>query len=51
MHIYMDANATDAVVLRSSLIMQQKVQKQNAVLMLWTSDKRLYRAAQQEGVL
>lgn len=43
-------NATDAVVLRSCLNLQQLLQGQGHRLIFWTCDKRLVRAAQQEGV-
>jgi predicted nucleic acid-binding protein len=43
-------NATDAVILRSALNLQQVLQEAGDELMLWTSDKRLVRAAQGEGL-
>jgi predicted nucleic acid-binding protein len=43
-------NATDAVILRSALDLQQVLQEAGDKLMLWTSDKRLVRAAQREGI-
>ncbi|NJN68476.1 MAG: type II toxin-antitoxin system VapC family toxin [Chloroflexaceae bacterium] len=43
-------NATDAVVLRSVLTIQQALRGIDDILLLWTSDKRLYRAAHQEGI-
>ena len=44
-------NATDAVVLRSALNLQRLLQASGDKLTLWTSDKRLTRAAQYEGLL
>jgi len=43
-------NATDAVILRSVLNLQQALQSADGELMLWSSDKRLVRAAQAEGI-
>ena len=43
-------NATDAIILRSCLNLQQVLQNQENRLVLWSCDKRLIRAAQQEGV-
>lgn len=44
-------NATDAVILRSALALQQALQQETAdELMLWASDKRLGRAACSEGL-
>jgi predicted nucleic acid-binding protein len=43
-------NATDAVILRSALNLQQILQRTEDRLMLWTADKRLARAAQSEGL-
>jgi predicted nucleic acid-binding protein len=43
-------NATDAIVLRSCLNLQQVLQNQGHRLVLWSCDKRLLRAAQHEGV-
>jgi len=43
-------NATDAIILRSCLNLQQGLQNQGQYLVLWSCDKRLLRAAQQEGV-
>ena len=43
-------NATDAVILRSVLNLRQVLQEAGDELMFWTSDKRLVRAAQGEGV-
>lgn len=43
-------NTTDAVILRSSLQLQQALQGAGDELMLWTADKRLLRAAQREGI-
>ena len=43
-------NATDAVILRSCLNLQQVLQDQEHRLVLWSCDKRLLRAAQDEGV-
>jgi predicted nucleic acid-binding protein len=42
-------NATDAIILRSCLNLQQVLQNQGHRLVLWSCDKRLLRAAQQEG--
>lgn len=42
-------NATDAVILRSALNLQRVLQEED-VLILWTSDKRLVRAAEREGI-
>lgn len=44
-------NATDTVILRSALDLQQVLQVRGYNLMLWTADKRLVRAAQREGIL
>jgi predicted nucleic acid-binding protein len=44
-------NATDAVVLRSALNLQQASQETENQVMLWTADKRLARAAQIEGII
>lgn len=38
------------MILRSALNLQQVLQEAGDELMLWTSDKRLVRAAQGEGV-
>jgi predicted nucleic acid-binding protein len=43
-------NATDAVILRSALNLQQLLQGTGDKLILWTADKRLARAAQREGL-
>lgn len=43
-------NATDAIILRSCLNLQQVLQNQGHRLVLWSCDKRLLRAAQHEGV-
>jgi predicted nucleic acid-binding protein len=43
-------NATDAIILRSCLNLQQVLQNQGHRLILWSCDKRLLRAAQHEGV-
>ena len=43
-------NATDAIILRSCLNLQQVLQEQGHRLILWSCDKCLLRAAQQEGV-
>jgi predicted nucleic acid-binding protein len=43
-------NATDAIILRSCLNLQQVLQDQEHRLVLWSCDKRLLRAAQHEGV-
>lgn len=43
-------NATDAIILRSCLNLQQELSTQKQTLVLWSCDKRLLRAAQQEGV-
>lgn len=43
-------NATDAAILRSVLNLQQALQSADGELMLWSSDKRLVRAAQAEGI-
>lgn len=43
-------NATDAIVLRSALRMKSNLQRIGGTITLWTSDKRLYRASQQEGL-
>ena len=43
-------NATDAVILRSLLNLRQNMEIIGGGLVLWTSDKRLARAAQAEGV-
>jgi predicted nucleic acid-binding protein len=44
-------NTTDAAILRSVLNLQQALQSPDSELMLWSSDKRLVRAAQTEGIL
>ncbi|MDI6792214.1 MAG: type II toxin-antitoxin system VapC family toxin [bacterium] len=44
-------NATDAVILRSTLNLRLAFQEVGDELMLWTSDKRLVRAAQGEGII
>lgn len=44
-------NATDAIVLRSALNIQNALGIKDFIMMLWTSDKRLYRAAHNEGLL
>lgn len=43
-------NATDAIILRSCLNLQQVLQSQGGHLIFWSCDKRLLRAAQHEGV-
>ncbi|NKQ35511.1 MAG: type II toxin-antitoxin system VapC family toxin [Chloroflexi bacterium] len=43
-------NATDAVILRSCLNLQQILLKQDHRLVFWSCDKRLLRAARHEGV-
>ncbi len=43
-------NASDGVILRSALNVRGKLQTQGDDLMLWTSDKRLVRAAIAEGL-
>lgn len=43
-------NSTDAIILRSCLNLQRVLMSQNHRLVLWSCDKRLLRAAQQEGV-
>jgi len=43
-------NATDAVILRSALNLHQILREGNEELILWTSDRRLVRAAQAEGL-
>ncbi|MFQ5796170.1 MAG: type II toxin-antitoxin system VapC family toxin [Candidatus Bipolaricaulia bacterium] len=43
-------NATDAAILRSVLNLQQHLQDTEDEIMLWTSDKRLARAAQAEDI-
>lgn len=43
-------NATDAIILRSCLNLQQALQTQGQRLVLWSCDKRLVRAAQHEGI-
>jgi predicted nucleic acid-binding protein len=44
-------NSTDAIILRSALDFQQTLQAANDTVMLCASDKRLVRAAGQEGLL
>jgi len=44
-------NAIDAVILRSALNLQQILHASGDQLLLWTSDKRLVRAAQNEGLM
>jgi predicted nucleic acid-binding protein len=44
-------NATDAIILRSCLNLQQVLQNQGSHLVFWSCDKRLLRAAQHEGVV
>lgn len=41
-------NATDAVILRSALTLQQTLRARGDDVVLWTADKRLVRAAQAE---
>lgn len=43
-------NATDAVILRSALDLRATLRAAGDDLALWTSDKRLVRAAQAEGI-
>jgi predicted nucleic acid-binding protein len=43
-------NSTDAIILRSALNLSQILQSQGDALSLWTSDRRLIRAAQNEGL-
>ena len=43
-------NATDAVILRSCLNLQQVLEEKGHRLVLWSCDKRLLRAAQHEGI-
>jgi predicted nucleic acid-binding protein len=43
-------NSTDAIILRSALNLSQILQSQGDELSLWTSDRRLIRAAQNEGL-
>ncbi len=43
-------NSTDAIILRSALNLSQVLQTQGDSLSLWTSDRRLIRAAQNEGL-
>jgi len=43
-------NATDAAILRSALNLYQALHDAGDELVLWTSDKRLVRAAQAEGI-
>ncbi len=43
-------NATDAVVLRSVLDLRRILQEGGDDLVLWTSDRRLGRAAKREGI-
>ena len=43
-------NSTDAIILRSALNLNQILQSQGDALSLWTSDRRLIRAAQNEGL-
>ncbi|MCD6335752.1 MAG: type II toxin-antitoxin system VapC family toxin [Candidatus Latescibacteria bacterium] len=43
-------NATDAVILHSALNLRQVLQERGDELSLWTSDKRLVRAARGEGI-
>ena len=43
-------NATDAIILRSCLNLQQVLQNEGHRLVLWSCDKRLVRAAQMENV-
>ena len=45
-----NVNATDAAILRSVLNLQQALRSADDQLMLWSSDKRLVRAAQAEGI-
>ena len=44
-------NATDAMIMRSTLNLQQALREAGHTLALWTSDKRLVRAAQAEGMV
>jgi predicted nucleic acid-binding protein len=43
-------NATDAVILRSALTLQQTLRATGDDVVLWTADKRLVRAAQREAL-
>lgn len=43
-------NSADTIILRSALNLQQALQLTNEALVLWTSDKRLARAAAAEGL-
>lgn len=43
-------NSADTVILRSALDLQQKLRPTHEELLLWTSDKRLTRAATTEGL-
>lgn len=43
-------NATDAVILRSALTLQQTLRAAGDDVVLWTADKRLVRAAQAEAL-
>lgn len=43
-------NATDAIILRSCLNLQQVLKGQGSHMIFWSCDKRLLRAAQVEGV-
>lgn len=45
-----NVNATDAIILRSCLNLQQVLQGQGHHPVLWSCDKRLLRAAEREGV-
>jgi predicted nucleic acid-binding protein len=45
-----NVNATDALILRSALDVQQTVQTAGDEVVLWSADKRLVRAAQREGL-
>ncbi len=44
-------NATDAVILRSCLNFQQALLRRSDHVVLWSCDKRLLRAATQEGIV
>ena len=43
-------NSADTIILRSALNLQQALLQNNEALLLWTSDKRLARAASAEGL-
>ena len=44
-------NATDAIILRSAMDLSQSLNAQEGQFVMWTSDHRLARAAEEEGIV